>query len=75
MTIHNPADDSLVTDKAHVAGEKDVDDAVAAAKSVSNLLDRKLVSAAVHTTLTILNPTEKHSHHGAKQPATSAQPS
>ena len=32
LTIHNPDNDELVTDKAHVAGEKDVDDAVAAAK-------------------------------------------
>jgi len=32
LTIHSPADDSLVTDKIHVAGEKDIDNAVAAAK-------------------------------------------
>ena len=35
MTIYNPDNDELVTDKAHVAGEKDVDDAVAAAKCVA----------------------------------------
>lgn len=33
MTIHNPKDDSLVTDKVQVASEKDIDDAVAAAKA------------------------------------------
>lgn len=32
LTIYNPNDDSLVTDSVHVASEKDVDDAVAAAK-------------------------------------------
>ena len=33
MTIYNPNDDSLVSDKVQVASEKDVDDAVAAAKA------------------------------------------
>lgn len=33
MTIHNPNDDSLVTDQVQVASEKDVNDAVAAAKA------------------------------------------
>lgn len=33
MTIHSPHDDSLVTDKVQVASEKDIDDAVAAAKA------------------------------------------
>ena len=33
LTIHNPNDDSLVTDKVQVAGERDVEDAVAAAKA------------------------------------------
>ena len=33
MTIYNPNDDSLVTDKVQVAGDKDIDDAVAAAKA------------------------------------------
>ena len=33
MTIHNPNDDSLVSDKVQVASEKDIDDAVAAAKA------------------------------------------
>ena len=33
MTIHNPKDDSLVTDKVQAASEQDVDRAVAAAKA------------------------------------------
>jgi aldehyde dehydrogenase (NAD+) len=33
LTIHSPNDDSLVTDKIQVASEKDVDNAVAAAKA------------------------------------------
>lgn len=32
MASHNPNDDSLVTDKIQVAGEQDIDNAVAAAK-------------------------------------------
>ncbi|KAK3714075.1 hypothetical protein LTR37_008104 [Vermiconidia calcicola] len=32
LSIYNPNDDSLVTDKVQVASEKDIDDAVAAAK-------------------------------------------
>lgn len=33
LTIHNPADDSLVSDKVQVAGEADVDRAVDAARA------------------------------------------
>lgn len=33
LSIYNPNDDSLVTDQVHVASEKDVNDAVAAAKA------------------------------------------
>lgn len=33
LTIHNPADDSLVTDKVQIASEADVDRAVEAARA------------------------------------------
>ncbi|KAK5166889.1 uncharacterized protein LTR77_007618 [Saxophila tyrrhenica] len=33
LSVHNPSDDSLVTDKVQVASEKDIDDAVAGAKA------------------------------------------
>lgn len=41
LSIYNPNDDSLVTDQVQVASEKDVNDAVAAAKAAFPAWSRK----------------------------------